>query len=139
MIHAVKATSFADPKDIASFKKCKEAGGSDEECFKKGDNGIGCWGQSTAAGTGPCCALPPDDMVERWGSIKAAKNKIVHVESKDFRCDCVLKDRMPWKKNIHNGAGIDLNPDACAKLNLTPPVFISVTWRWAEEPTKKTV
>jgi len=38
---------------------------------------------------------------------------------------------MPEKTNITNGAGIDLNPDACAALHLQPPVLTRVTWQWA--------
>ena len=135
MIHAVKATSFADPRDIRSFRRCKERGGSDQDCFKVGDNGIGLWGDDCSAGSGPSCALPPDDMIERWGSIKAAKHKRVIVAIYDAHCICTLKDRMPWRKNITNHAGIDLNPDACKALGLDPPVFESVSWSWVDSPT----
>jgi hypothetical protein len=136
----VKATSFADPADIRAFKRCKNAGGTDQECFAKGDNGIGLWNQSCAEGTGPCCAIPPDDMIEQWGSINAAKNKLVKVtlfsrpglKHDDVSVICDVRDRMPWKKYIKNGAGIDLNPDACEALDLTPPVSTTVTWRWIE-------
>jgi hypothetical protein len=130
MRHAVKASSFADPKDIAAFARCKARGKSDEECFKVGDNGIGCWGDSTAQGTGPSCALPPDYMISKWGSIKAAKHKKVLVEKNGKSVVCVLKDRMPWVKNLANAARIDLNPDAVAALGLKPPIMTSVEWSW---------
>jgi hypothetical protein len=135
--HKVKATSFADPADIHAFQRCKERGGTDKECFAKGDNGIGLWDQSCAEGTGPCCALPPEDYIEQWGSINVAKNKLVLVErlGKSVICDC--RDRMPYRKFITNGAGIDLNPDACKALGLRPPASATVTWRWIEvQPAK---
>jgi hypothetical protein len=130
IVHAGKASSFADPKDVERFNKCKAQGKSDKECFKVGDNGIGCWGDDCTGAT-PCCALPPDDMIERWGSVAAAKHKPVLVAANDREVICVLKDRMPWKKNITNGAIIDLNPGACAALGLKPPVMVSAKWRWA--------
>lgn len=127
----VKASSFADPADVRAFKRCKENGGSDAECFKVGDNGIGVWGGNCAEGSGPCCALPPDDMIEKWGSINAAQNRPVRVTVGGEQVVCTLRDRMPWKKNIRNGAGVDLNPDACAALGLRPPVMADAEWEWA--------
>jgi len=130
-IHAVRASSFADPADVAAFKRCKERGKSDEECFKVGDNGIGAWGDDCSEGSGLSCALPPDDMIEKWGSVDAAKHKLVEVTANEKDVTCVLKDRMPWKRNIENGAGIDLNPDTVRALGLEPPIMVSASWRWA--------
>lgn len=130
-VHRVKASSFADPKDVAAFRRCKERGGSDQDCFKVGDNGVGCWGDDVTDGHGPSCALPPDDMIEQFGSVGNAKHKLVEVEANGKTVTCVLRDRMPWKKNITNGAGIDLNPDAVRALGLEPPIMVSATWRWA--------
>lgn len=129
-IHHVKASSFADPADIIAFDRCKAQGKTDQECFKVGDNGVGCWGDSTREGTGPCCALPPDDMIAKWGSVAAAKHKKVLVVSKGNSVVCVLKDRMPYKKHIKNGAGIDLNPDAVRALGMKPPIMTTATWQW---------
>lgn len=89
--HHGKATSFADPADVAAFKRCKSRGGTDKECFKVGDNAIGCWGDSTAEGSGPSCALPPDDMIEKWGNVKAAKHKRVIVTANGRTVTCTLK------------------------------------------------
>ena len=47
VIHRVHASSFADPADVRRFRACKAAGKSDQECFKVGDNGVGCWGDDT--------------------------------------------------------------------------------------------
>jgi hypothetical protein len=129
-VHSGRASSFADPKDVEAFRKCKERGGTDQQCFKFGDNGIGCWGDNVTGAT-PVCALPPDDMIERWGSVEAAKYKPVEVTVEDKTVVCILKDRMPWKKNITNGAIIDLNPGAGAALGLTPPFMVRATWKWA--------
>jgi len=125
MKHKATATSFADPADILAFKKCKAQGMSDKEAFQHGDNGIGCWGDSTVEGTGPSCALSPEAMTNKWGSIKAAKHKKVTVWAISRVAECVLKDRLP-----HNSTRIDLNPDACAKLGLVPPVKVSAEWEW---------
>jgi hypothetical protein len=131
-VHRVIASSFADPADVRAFEKCKAQGKTDQQCFKVGDNGIGCWGDSTKEGTGPSCALPPEDMEETWSAIppsyKEARFQSVKVVANNQSVFCELKDRMPHRKNIKNGAGIDLNPDACAALGLKPPVKIPATW-----------
>jgi len=130
-VHNGFATSFADPNDVAAFRKCKAEGKSDNECFKLGDNAIGCWGDDTSEGSGASCAVPPDDMIKQFGSIAAAKHKQVAVTVKEKTATVTLKDRMPWKKNIKNKAVIDLNPDSCAALGLKPPVRVKANWIWA--------
>jgi hypothetical protein len=126
-----KASSFADPADVAAFWRCKKRGGSDQQCFKVGDNGVGCWGDDCSAGSGPSCALPPEDMIEKWGSVKAARRKPVSVTANGRTITVLLKDRMPHRANIKNGAVIDLNPDAVAALGLKPPIMVSASWSWA--------
>ena len=130
----VKASSFADPADVASYRRAKAQGKSDKEAFAVGDNGLGCWGDFTAQLETPMCALQPDDMIAKFGSVKAAKNERVLVESRanGLHVLCLLADRMPWKKNIKNGCGSDLNPAACAALKLKPPVSHPVKWTWAK-------
>jgi hypothetical protein len=122
--HHVTATSFADPDDVAAFKRCKAQGKSDQECFKVGDNGVGCWGDDTTTSE-PACALPPEAMIAKWGSVKAAKHKKVFVAVKERGVTCVLKDRLP--RGVEK---IDLNPGACTALGLTPPVKTRATWEW---------
>lgn len=129
-IHHGKASSFADPADVEAFRICKLNGGSDRDCFKVGDNGVGYWGDDTSEGSGPSCALPPEDMEEKWGSVSAAKHKLVAVAVHGKTVACTLKDRMPHRDNITNRAIIDLNPDACKLLGLTPPVMVDVAWKW---------
>ena len=129
--HVGKASSFADPADVAAFKRCKAQGHSDNYCFGKGDNGLGCWGDKTSEDSGPACALPPEDMEERWGSVAKAKHALVDVTANDKTVTCVLKDRMMHKANITNGAIIDLNPDAVRALGLEPPIMVHASWQWS--------
>ncbi len=125
--HKVKASSFADPADVAAFRRCKANGGTDQQCFKVGDNGIGCWGDDTTADR-PMCALPPEDWSPLGSKARGAK---VLVKANGNSVVCELRDTMPKKANIPNGAGIDLNPAAVAALGLKPPIMISATWEWA--------
>jgi hypothetical protein len=125
-IHRVKASSFADTIDVRAFRRCKAKGGTDQECFKVGDNGIGKWGDDTTIEK-PMCALPPDD----WQHLgKAARGAKVKVTVKGKSVVCELRDTMPWKKNIKNGAGIDLNPAAVAALGMKPPIMVDATWEY---------
>lgn len=128
--HHVKASSFADPDDIAAFRRCKNTGKTDKECFKVGDNGIGFWGDDVT-GPVPMCALPPEDMEEKWGSVAAAKHRPVIVTINGQSVTCVLADTMPHRANIENGAGIDLAPAAVHALGLTPPIMVPAIWQWA--------
>lgn len=128
----VIASDFASIKDLAAYRLAKARGLSDKEAFKVGDNGIGCWGDNTAQNDIPMCALPPDDMIARWGSIAAAKNHPVLVIINGKRVACKLADRMPWKKNINNGAGIDLNPAAISRFNLKSPMMVAAEWMWID-------
>lgn len=128
------ASSFADPDDVAAFRECKAKGKSDQECFKVGDNGIGCWKDDTSAGSGPSVAIPPDDMIRQFGSTKEAQYRAVSIRMVGdnhkpfFTAVASIKDRMPWKNHIHNGAVIDCNPDTCALLGQTPPMMEPCIW-----------
>ena len=126
MVNHVKASSFADPADVAAFRRCKASGKSDQECFKVGDNGIGCWGDDTTADK-PMCALPPED----WKPLGAkARGALVLVKANGREVVCELRDTMPQKANIKNGAGIDLNPAAVKALGLRQPIMVAATWEW---------
>lgn len=127
----VLASDFASLADLAGYKKAKARGLSDTDAFKFGDNGLGCWGALTAQETVPMCAMPPDDMIAKFGSIAKAKNARVKVTVGKLSVVCILADRMPWKKNIRNGCGIDLNPAALNALRLKTPVRTAVVWEWA--------
>lgn len=122
----VMASSFADPADIAAFRRCKGMGKSDQECFKSGDNGIGKWGDETTVDK-PMCALPP----ERWQILgDDARGARVRVKANGKEVVCELRDTMPRLGNIKNGAGIDLNPAAVKALGLKPPIMVPATWSW---------
>ena len=125
-VHRVKASSFADPADVRAFRRCKAQGKTDRECFKVGDDGMGKWGDDTTANR-PMCALPPEDWRPLGAKARGAKVRVV-VNSRSVICE--LRDTMPAKRNIKNGAGIDLNPAACAGLGLRPPVLVAATWQW---------
>lgn len=122
------ASSFADPRDIAAFRVCKSLGKSDQECFKVGDNGIGKWGVDTTLPV-PMCALPRED----WAHLARPAGTMVKVTilSSMKSVICQLQDTMPAKKNIKNGAVIDLNPAAARALNLDPPFLKPCVWEWA--------
>lgn len=128
----VFASSFADLDDVRRFKAAKAKGMSDKQAFAVGDNGVGCWGDVTAQDHTPMCALPPDDMIAKFGSIVKARRKEVVVRCRKTGREvvCILADRMPYRKNIKNGCGIDLNPAALVCLGLTPPVKHPVQWEW---------
>jgi hypothetical protein len=120
--NSTTATSFADPADVEAFKRCKAKGKSDHECFAVGDNGIGSWGDPTVAGSGPCCALP-ESAWKPFGS--SARGKHVIVQVKDKTAEVELRDTSGSRDVV------DLNPDACALLGLTPPVKEPARWKWA--------
>lgn len=121
--HKVIGTSFGDPDDIRKFKACKAKGRSDIACFKVGDNAIGLWKDSTATGTGPSCALPPEVWTPFY---HLAHLKKVLVKRGDKQVTCLLKDTLP-----HRVKKIDLNPDALKALGEKPPFKGFVYWKWA--------
>lgn len=126
------ASSFADLADLRAFQRAKAKGFSDKQAFAVGDNGVGCWGDNTAQLGVPMCALPPEDMINHFGSVARAKRAQVIVKSSKsgLKVTCILADRMPAKRNIKNGCGIDINPAACAALKLKPPIKHPVEWAW---------
>lgn len=126
------ASSFADAADVRAFKRAKARGMSDKEAFRYGDNGVGCWGDDVTTLKIPYVAVPPDDMIDRWGSVKAAKHKPVLVTINGVTKRCIVGDRMPWRRNIRNRAVIDLAPGAQALFELRPPFMVRASWRWAD-------
>lgn len=120
------ASSFADPADVAAYKKAKAQGKTDNEARAVGDNGVGCWGDSTVAGTGPACALHKSLIESRWGKSwkKTGKHKTVRVRYGNSEIVCALKDICGMRDRI------DLNPDAVAAIGLTPPILVTVYWEW---------
>lgn len=129
----VIATSFADPADVRRFKRCKSEGKSDLECFRVGDNGIGCWGDDTTAPL-PMVALPPEEMREKFGQVAIARGARVTVWLVSNPSRIVVaevRDRMPEVRHRKNGAGLDMNPELCDRLGVRIPARVSVEWEWA--------
>jgi hypothetical protein len=118
----VIASSFADPADVAAYNKAIAEGKSRDEALKLGDDGIGCWGDDTTSEDEPMCALPPEDWKDKWGVGKAARGKKVVVKYKGSTVIGELRDTMPARAHITNGAGIDLNPGFGKAFGVKPPL-----------------
>ncbi len=128
----IRASSFADPADVAAFRRCKAQGGTDQECFKVGDNGIGFRGMNCATDEACICALPFEVWKDKWGDADTANGKSVVVSYNGKDVEGVMGDTMPHLENIHNGARIDLNPGFAKAFGISPPFLINgVTWRWS--------
>ena len=112
----LRATSFADAADLRAYNRALQSGRTGRQALEVGDNGIGAWGKSTVAGTGPCVALSPHFSGFRPG-------RILRVTFGEKFVDCDVRDIGPEEV-------VDLNPDACAELGLKPPVstFVDVAW-----------
>lgn len=131
-INVVTASSFADPADVAAYKRCLNSGKTPKQCLAVGDNGVGVWGDDTTVAK-PICALPPDDWLAKWKRGSIARGKRIELSFADKKAICELRDTMPAKAHITNGAGIDLNPGAADALGLKPPFLQpGVGWRWVE-------
>jgi hypothetical protein len=131
-VHIVTASSFADPADVAAFRKCLKSGKTQRQCFRVGDNGIGVWGDDTTVDK-PMCALPPEDWLAKWKKSSVARGKKIELSLKGRKVVCELRDTMPPRAKITNGAGIDLNPGAAKALGLKPPFLQPhVSWRWVD-------
>lgn len=124
-----KVSSFADPADIIAFDKCKAKGGTDGECFKVGDNGIGKFGANTKSTTVAMVAIHPNDATARWGSMEGAAHRKVRVT-----LTATGKSVLASVEDQLGKAGrIDINPGAAKKLGLTPPIDPNKTeceWEW---------
>lgn len=127
--HQVIASDFADPADLAEYKRAKAEGKSEQEALAVGDNCVGRWGDFTGDPDGvPMCALPPEEW-EQFGS--SARGKKLSVTHKSVTVIGELRDTMPKLEDIKNGAGIDLNPAFLKQFGLNSPIMEPVTWKWA--------
>lgn len=129
-IHKVKASSFADRQDVSAFRHCKALGGTDQECFKKGDNGVGFTGLDCTDENIAYCALPPEKWKPRFGDARTATGKAVNVTIGGKTVQCYIGDTMPHEANITNGAGIDLAPGAQKAFGLHAPFMVDAEWSW---------
>ena len=119
-------SSFADPADVAAFKKCKLTGKSDVQCFAVGDNGIGEFGQVTAQDTVPMVAVNAAEMKARWGSISGAAHRMVLIKTDGEPIEARVEDR------ISAPGRVDLNPAAAKALGLNPPFVVPGQWKWKD-------
>ena len=77
------------------------------------------------------CALPPEDFHAKWGFSNNARGKKVAVTYRGKTVIGELRDTMPRKIHIKNGAGIDLNPGFAKAFGVTPPFLLQgVKWEW---------
>lgn len=129
----VKASSFADPADVAAYQRCIARGYSQQFCFTQGDNGIGFTGINCATDKVAIVALPREEWIKKWGTKRNASRRLVTVKYRGKTIQAILGDTMPSYRNIKNGAGIDLNPGAAKLFGLTPPFLVNgVEWEWYE-------
>lgn len=126
--HATWATSFADPADISAFRRCSLQGGTERQCLQVGDNGIGHWGDDTTVSTA-MCALPIEDYQHLGDN---ARGVLIRVTIGERTVDCELRDSMGHKRSRPNGAGIDLNAEACRLLAVEPPLFTRAEWTFRD-------
>lgn len=138
--HKVWASSFADPEDVRKFRHCKDNGGTDDDCFEVGDNGVGLWEDDCSQGSGPACALPPEVMEYYFGATESnkwreARNQMIMLRLADSDNEIVvrIKDRMPHIATLerkNRKYRIDLSPDTITLLGKVPHNFEElVIWR----------
>jgi hypothetical protein len=129
----VKASSFADPKDIADYRACIAQGKSHAQCLQVGDPGIG-FMDNDLTGPTPFCALPPEDWKGRWGTKAKAIGKGVIVKANGRTVLCRLADTMKKRADIRNECFLDLSPAAVAAIGMSPPIKVAATWEWEDGP-----
>jgi hypothetical protein len=110
------ATSFADPADLRAYNRALREGKTPAQALEVGDNGLGAWGNPTTTGTGPCVALAT--RVEGF-----RPHRMVRIFYGEKHVDAEVRDIGPAGR-------IDMNPDCCEELGLTPPVKVMVDWVW---------
>lgn len=133
------ASSYGDAQDMANYQRAlvsflragKQQREAEALARKVGDPGIG-WMDNVLSDTSiPWVALPYEDWQSKWGTKKRAHRKPVLVTINGKTVRCILGDTMSHKKNITNGAGIDLAPGAQAAFGLKPPFMVPAQWEWA--------
>lgn len=138
-MHQVKASTFADPADVAAYKlwyqRYRDAGYDDnhaqQKAFLKGDNGVGWTGLDCTDLSIPYIALPVEDWQEKWGDKHTASGKKVNVTMLGKTVECILGDTMPHRDHIENGCGLDMAPGTQKAFGLTPGTY-PAAWEWAE-------
>ena len=143
----VIATSFADPDDVLAWGAAKEkflhqglsVDEAESRANKFGDSGIGFCGDFTGTTGQSMCALPPEDW-RIWGDKHQANGRLVKIVYNGKHVIAELRDTMPHRDQIPNGAGIDLNPGALKALDLAAPLEEpGFLWRWLESPPENSL
>ena len=125
----ITASSFADPKDVVAYLAAIKQRLPRSEALKVGNDGKGKWGDDTTSDAKAMCALPPEDWEAKWGIGSAARGRKVSVKYRGKTVIGELRDTMPHKPKITNGAGIDLNPGFAKAFGLKPP-FLLPGFQW---------
>lgn len=134
-----KASSYGDAGDMLAYEreflKQRALGKTIMQASlagrKVGDPGIGWLDNVLSDSSVPWVALPPDDWKAKFGTKGKAHRAKVRVTINGKTVICILGDTMPAKKNIKNGAVIDLAPGAQAAFGLKPPFMVACSWEWA--------
>lgn len=126
--HTVRASTFADPADVAAYRRAKARGASDQEAFRVGDNGVGLWGDDTTNGE-PWVALPRDVLQAQYMHLRGARGAAVRLTYGGQAYTCKVGDTMPYTRHITNGCGIDLSPGAVRLIGY-PEHGEQVVWEW---------
>jgi len=117
---------------VAAYNRAIAENKTEAEALSEGDNGKGKWGDDTTREDLPMCALPPEDWLSKWGTEANACGKRVAVTYNGHTVIGELRDTMPHRADIENGAGIDLNPGFAKALGVKPPFMLpNVEWEWA--------
>lgn len=137
-----KASSYGDAEDTRRYRarvravlaQGKTKAQAEAEGRKVGDPGVGWMNNDITVLSTPWVAVPRDDWQAKYATKRRAHKCLVEVEIAGQRKLCVLGDTMPWRRNIRNGAVIDLAPGASALWGLKAPHLVPVRWRWVDQP-----
>jgi len=121
-----KATSFATYKDLTGYIKCRDSGGTQSACLRKGDNGIGYCGDITATTKKAMVAIPAAAMIAEFGATAKARGKRVRVTVQG------AKPFFAEVRDIAPAGIIDLNPGALIAAGLDQETELSAPaeWEW---------
>lgn len=122
---SARVTSFATFKDLVGYARCMQKGNDSDFCYRQGDSGVGAWGDVTAQIRTPMVALPPEAMIRRWGTSRAARGKKVRVwiDGIDHPVICEVRDKGP------EGV-VDLNPAALDAFGLPIDTELNRSGKW---------
>ncbi len=118
-----KLTSFATYQDLVGYINCLLAGGSENGCYNKGDNGTGASGKVTAQVKTPMVAVPSSAMKAKWGSTSKAWGKKIEVK-------CGNRVAIAECADIGPVGVCDLNPAMLIAMGWPEDKELSVQGEW---------